>query len=312
VTEFTAPIALFVYNRPEHTQRTLEALRENIGSDRSKLYVFADGPKNNIDAEGLQRIAEVRTLIRQDRWCREVEIIEADRNQGLAQSICAGVSSILDTHDRVIVLEDDLETSPGFLGYMNDALELYQVEPRVFQISGFMVRNRPWVPSTGFLRVTSSWGWGTWRRAWAHYRDDADNLLREVEQKGRFPFDLDGHSFHYQELERNVRGELRTWAVRWYASVFLKDGLCLYPRQSLVRNLGFDGTGVHCHDDKSQYHSGLRLASNIDVSKQTIVEDQRYLKAMQSHYRYLLQLWTGTRVRDRLRKKVNRAIRGKP
>ena len=312
MTEFKAPIALFVYNRPDHTRRTLEALRANAGADQSMLYIFADGPKDNTDAEGLQRIAEVRALVRLERWCGEVQIIEADTNQGLARNIRGGVSSVLDAHDRVIVLEDDLEVSVGFLRYMNDALELYQGEPRVFQISGFMVRNRRWAPSTGFLRVTTSWGWGTWRRAWAYYRDDADNLLREVEQRGRFKFDLDGHSFHFEELERNVRGELRTWAVRWYASVFLNDGLCLYPRLSLVRNRGFDGTGVHCHDDKSQYHSSLRMAKKIDVSRQALMEDQQYLKAMQSHYLHLLQLWTGTRVRDRLRNKVYRALKGNP
>jgi hypothetical protein len=273
------------------------------------LYIFADGPKDNIDAEGSQRIAEVRSLIRKVRWCRELEIIEASRNQGLAESICGGVGRVLERHDRVIVLEDDLETSPGFLKYMNDALELYEGEPRVFQVSGSMVRNRLWLASTGFLRVPTSWGWGTWRRAWTHYRDDANNLLLEVEQRGRQDFDLDGYSFHYEELKRNVSGELHTWAVRWYASVFLKDGLCLYPRLSLVRNHGFDGTGAHCHDDKSKYYSSLRLGKNIDVSKQALTEDHRYLKAMQSHYRYLLQLWTGTRVRDRLRKKVYRSLK---
>jgi hypothetical protein len=167
-----------------------------------------------------------------------------------------------------------------------------------------MVRNRPWAPSTGFLRVTTSWGWGTWRRAWAHYCDDADNLLRGVAQKGRFEFDLDGHSFHFEELERNVRGELRTWAVRWYASVFLNDGLCLYPRLSLVRNHGFDGTGMHCNDDKSYQYQKMSIARKATVVQRPLVEDPVYLGSMQKHYARLLRTWTGTRFVDRARRKL--------
>lgn len=308
MTAFSAPVVLFVYNRPEHTRRTLETLKRNDGTDQSKLYIFSDGPKEDANDNDRQHIGKVRELIRSGSWCRTVKIIESAENRGLADSIREGVSSVLQSHDRVIVLEDDLETSRGFLTYMNDALELYADEAKVFQVSGFMVKNRPWVQPTGFLRVSTSWGWGTWRRAWRYYRDDADNLLSEVAQKGKSKFDLDGHSFHFEELERNVSGDLRTWAVRWYASVFLNDGLCLYPRRSLVRNLGFDGTGVNCHDDQTRYQQTLKLAKAISVLPQNLHEDGRYLRAMQLHYDRLLQQWTKTRFRDRLSNKIRRTL----
>ena len=299
-----APIALFVYNRPEHARATLEALRRNRLAERSRLYIFADGPKESDDTKSLEAIQRVRKLIRAQPWCGEVEIIEAERNRGLAESIVSGVTRLCEKHGRVIVLEDDLETSPGFLTYMNEALDCYADAERVFQISAFNVKTPPWAPETGFLRVTTSWGWATWQRAWLYYENDAGKLLEKVEAKGASAFELDGYSFHHEELRKNMSGELRTWAVRWYASVFLRDGLVLYPKRTLVRNLGFDGSGVHCHDDDTDYHRSLRLAAAVKVRSRKLVESRSYLAAVQRHFRGLLQLWTGTRLRDRVRRKL--------
>jgi GT2 family glycosyltransferase len=307
MTRSPSPVVLFVYNRPEHTRRTLEALKNNDLACESKLYIFADGLKADASEEDQQRLQAVRSLIREKSWCGAPEIIESDTNKGLAHSIRSGITQVLDKHDRVIVLEDDLETSPGFLAYMNEALETYKDENRVFQVSGFMVRNRPWAPPTGFLRVSTSWGWATWRRAWDHYRHDAPALLKEVAKKGKSAFDLEGFSFHVDELERNVRGDLNTWAVRWYASIFLNDGLCLYPRKSLVRNLGFDGTGTHCNDSISGFYRKMSLAKKQRVKRIPIEENPHFLEAMQRHYREVLKEWTGSRLRDRLNRKLKRA-----
>ena len=126
-------------------------------------------------------------------------------------------------------------------------MELYKDERKIFQVSGYNVKNHWWAPKTGFLRVSTSWGWATWKRAWQFHRTDSKNLLGEVQLKGQSEFDLDGYSFHFDELERNVNGDLNTWAVHWYATIFLNDGLCLYPSKTLVRNIGFDGSGVNCY-----------------------------------------------------------------
>jgi len=299
-----APIALFVYNRPLHARATLEALRKNRLAEDSKLYIFADGPKGNAKEEDLTLIDRVRSLVREQPWCGEVEIVESDFNRGLADSIVAGVTRLCEAHGRAIVLEDDLETSPGFLAYMNQALDCYEGDEEVFQISGFNVRMPLFSPPTGFLRVTTSWGWATWQRAWTDFDNNATGLLQRVEEKGPDAFDLDGYSFHVDELQKNVSGELKTWAVRWYASVYLQEGLALYPRRTLVRNLGFDGSGVHCHDDETKYHGSLPLAQSIKVDRQPLVETPSYLRAMQRHYRKTLQLWTGTRFRDRVKRKL--------
>ena len=133
-----APIVLFVYNRPWHTEQTLNALMQNELADQSVLYIYADGPKENATEEQLKKIEEVRHVIRTKKWCKEVHIIESEKNKGLADSIINGVTEIVNKYGKVIVLEDDIVTSKGFLKYMNEALELYKEEDKVYHISGYM------------------------------------------------------------------------------------------------------------------------------------------------------------------------------
>lgn len=303
-----APIVLFVYARPDHTRKVLRALSKCPEARESTLYIYSDGPAECADEETLRNIAKVRVLLRESQWCGKVHIIESESNKGLAKSIVDGVSEVVRKHGKVVVLEDDIVLASCALTYFNTALDLYEKSDRVFQISGFMVASPCKAKPTGFLRMTTSWGWATWSRAWRVYQHDAESLLRKVEQKGREKFDLDGVSFHHEELSRNVSGDLRTWAVKWYASVFLKEGLCLYPKTSVVRNIGFDGSGENCGADKSGYFGRLPLAKKIHLSEQKLVEDQVYLKAMQDSFRHRLQVWRETRLRDRLKRKLQRLV----
>jgi hypothetical protein len=304
-----APIVLFVYARPVHTRRTLEALAANPEAKNSVLYIFADGPPGGAPADLLANVAEVRKIIREHPWCGQVRTFESEYNLGLADSIVKGVTEVVERHSRVIVLEDDIVVQPGFLRYMNDALEIYKDEPRVFQVSGFMVPMRWSWESTGFLRVSTSWGWATWSRAWKKFRVDAEAMRDEIlASEQRKAFDLEGCSFHFDELERNVRGELHTWAVKWYASIFLNKGLCLYPRKPLLLNCGFDGTGVNCHYDNTGTAVPLATARNIAIRGISVVESRMFLKATQRYYIRQFQAWTGTRVSDRIARKLRKLI----
>src|SRR5438045_2537788 len=112
-----APIVLFVYNRPKHTRQTLEALIKNDLADKSTLFIYADGAKKNASEEQVSRIAEVRKLLREKQWCNQVHIIEAEKNKGLTNSIVEGITSIVNKYGRLIVLEDDIDVSLGFLKY---------------------------------------------------------------------------------------------------------------------------------------------------------------------------------------------------
>lgn len=261
-----APIVLFVYNRPWHTRQTLEALSKNNLADRSILYVFADGAKENATKEERQSIDEVRKIIKEKLWCREVNLIEREKNLGLADNIVGGVTEIINEFGKIIVLEDDIVTSSGFLKFMNDALSFYENEDKVMHISGYMFPVRNKLDDLLFLKQTHCWGWATWERAWMIYNDDAIKLHQSLKEKNRvYEFNLYGCVDFLKQLEENCKGSLKTWAVKWYASVFLADGFALHPGISLVNNVGFDSSGENC-STTSKYHN-KQLAEGIIVDK---------------------------------------------
>jgi len=244
-----APIILFVYKRPDHTRQTLEALAANELADQSTLYIYADGPKFGALPEDLERISAVRAIIRSQSWCKEVKIIEAEYNKGLADSIVSGVTDVVNRHGRVIVLEDDIVTRQGFLLYMNEALETYADDDHVMHVSG-MIYGTPrcvGAEGTSFLRILQCHGWATWQRAWAHYCHDVDELFERLNAQGisKREFDIDGGASFYHQLIANRDGRLHTWAVRWYASWLTAGGFSLFPHRSLLTNIGHDETGVH-------------------------------------------------------------------
>lgn len=238
-----APIALFVYNRPEHARRTVDALLANPIAAASELFVFADAAK---DPQAADAVAQTRRFAQSITGFRSVTLIERERNFGLAANITGGVSQIAARFGRVIVMEDDLVSSPHFLQYMNDALDMYATDDRVMHVSGSAYPiGGDLRLSSYFLRVPLCWGWGTWQRAWVHFSRDPgimDRFSRAMIRR----FDFDGTYDYWTQLQLNRRGRLDTWFAFWYASLALRDGLALFPGTPLVRNIGMDGSGVHC------------------------------------------------------------------
>lgn len=282
-----APIVLFVYNRPWHTRETLEALSKNILADESKLYIYADGPKENATEEQLQKIKEVRILIREKKWCREVEIIEREKNMGVDSSIITGITDIVNRFEKIIVLEDDLITSVGFLKYMNEALTLYEQDNEVMVVSGYNFPTRNNLPETFFLYGgTNPWGWGTWKRSWINFIPDSkylyNNITRLSAQRVRqFNFN---NSFDYLGMLRHsIDSENKPYDIRWYASVFLNEGFGLWPAKSLVQNIGHDNSGIHCNATNIYYHNDL--AEFVNVKRQEVKHNEIAYKQVVRFYK---------------------------
>ena len=275
-----APILLFVYNRPEHTQRCIESLKRNSLATDSTLYIYADGAKDDTQQPSVN---EVRSYIHTIRGFKETIIIERDENWGLARNIIDGVTTQVNQYGRVIVLEDDLVVAPYFLQFMNDALETYQDEPRVGHIQACDFTQDPSLPDTFLIKWTGSWGWATWDRAWKHFNPNGKELLQELEQrKLTRTFDFNGKYGFTRMLRRQIKGKNNSWAIRWNASLFLKDILSLNVGRSLVQNEGFDGSGTNCGGG-GLYASHLHLAP-LPVEKISPVQEN--LIARQTFVRY--------------------------
>lgn len=245
-----APIALFVFNRPEHARITLEALAGNPLASSSRLYIFSDGPRGAEDAPAVEA---VRALCREVSGFAGVTLIEAERNNGLAPSVISGLNHVFSLHGEAIILEDDVVPASGFLTYMNQALALYRDKPEVGVINAFNFANAPKIAETYFIRQPSCWGWATWADRWSFFSSDADALLKKIAERDLIDlFDVEGHHPFYEMLRQARDGIVSSWAIRWYASLFLAEKISLWPGVSLTRNIGFDGSGIHCGDNKSR------------------------------------------------------------
>lgn len=270
-----APIVLFAYNRPLHTQQTVEALLKNELARESVLYVFADGFKENATEEQRDLILQTRNYVYSIQGFKEVIIEESERNKGLANSIVEGVTKVVDAHGKVIVLEDDIVTSSGFLSYMNSALDVYEQEQNVMHVAGYMYPlNTNALPETFFYPATSCWGWATWKRAWDCYNGDAQYLYLRIKKEGLLDI-LNINSIHgfEEQLRANAEGKMHTWFIKWNASVIISHGYSLYPNKSLVQNVGFDGSGEHC-GPTNQFWCPC-LAETINVKKQRVRVNKR-------------------------------------
>lgn len=271
-----APIVLFVYNRPEHTKKTLDALSENYFARQSVLYVFADGPKSDISLKELEQIQQTRQIIKENNSFKSVIFKESSTNLGLYESIINGITQILNEHKKIIVLEDDIVTSKGFLKFMNDALTIYKDEEQVMSISGFMWPIKTKTNTTYFIKGgVSAWGWGTWQRAWDNLELNTNKLLLNDcwTRWGIQEFNFNNGYDYYSLLknEKNSSDKKSSWAIRWYASVFIKNGYGLFPGESLVNNIGFDDSGEHCNNNNKYLHK--KLSDTINVEKKEIKED---------------------------------------
>lgn len=241
-----SPIIIFVYNRLHHLDRLFNSLQRNDLFKKSKVLIFSDGPKNQIDKD---KIDNVRKLLKKILIPKNSEIIENDVNLGLSRNVIGGLNKTFQIYDRAIILEDDLELSPFFLNYMNDALNLYATSENVASISGYMYPIEPKKFSNNyfFLKLIESWGWGTWKRAWNIFENDSLQLKKKIDEKQLInEFNFESGISYYKMLTDNINGLNDSWAVRWYASTFLKNMNTLFPSKSFVKNIGVDNSGVHC------------------------------------------------------------------
>jgi len=237
------PVVLIVYNRPEHTKQVIDSLRKH---NVKNLFVFSDAPKTDKDIEGVK---QTRQLIKTIDWTTP-QVTYQDTNQGLAKSITSAVDKVFETYDKVIVLEDDCVPQKYFFGFMNECLKKYESNEKIFGVCGHTIpipdeilNDYPY--DIYFYPRIGSWGWATWKKAWQCKIDDL-NYLRSELSKNNIDLNRGGNDvpFNFAKL---LDGSLKdVWTLNWLLSVYLKNGVYIYPTESHIKNIGFDGTGLHC------------------------------------------------------------------
>lgn len=277
-----APVLLFTYKRLDTLKRTVKALQENNLASESTLYIFSDASKKKEDED---IVDSVRAYLKTITGFNKIEIYESEKNQGLANSIIRGVSQKIKIYGKVIVLEDDLQTTPNFLTFMNNSLDKYENKDKVFSISGYSFNlgtktNEP--DDAYFLNRGWSWGWATWQDRW----EDVDWAVTSYntfvnDRKARKSFALGGSDLN-KMLDSQMAGQLDSWAIRWFYHQFCNSGLTLYPVFSKVFNDGFDQNATHTTGSNSRYLPMLdtKLKSTFLLPDQ-ISENEYYQKQFQ-------------------------------
>lgn len=248
-----APIAFFVFNRPLHTVKTLEALKRNEGASESILHVYADGAKEGASKETKEKIKKVRNIISHIDGFAEVHLHLSDTNKGCARSVREGITEVVGQYGRAIIVEDDIVTSPKFLIFMNKALNQYESDKRIWTIGGMNVDielPQHYIKQHDLYLVhrSCSWGWATWADRWRNIDwevKDADKFFSCPKAMKRFDRGGEGMS---QMLRDQLNGKIDAWDIVWDYHIFKHNGYCLRPVKSFTQNIGMDGSGTHYHD----------------------------------------------------------------
>ena len=289
-----APIIIFAYNRPEHLRKTIESLSKNPLAGQSDVFIFSDGPKKQEDT---LIISHLRAYLKSIQGFKTIQITEREKNWGLANSVIAGVSEIVQQSGKAIVLEDDMICAPNFLNFMNDALNKYQNNTQIFSISGYTFPIQ--IPADYHLDVfisprASSWGWATWQDRWEkadwqvsdyQYFTNNNTLKQQFNQSGGYDLSL--------MLKKQMLGKVNSWAIRWTYTHFKNQAFCLYPLKSKIHNIGADKSGTHT--PKTQKYavelseSSYQLPEIIPINSLIINNIANFFKP--KWYRRILNYW---------------------
>ena len=241
-----APIIIFAFNRLEPLKATVASVLRNSEAAECDLFIFVDGARPHKEGEG-EKVRGVREYVKTIQGFKSVTTCFSEANKGLGPSIIAGVTEVINRYGRAIVLEDDLILSENCLSFMNQGLDRYEMESKVFSVCGYT--NKIKVPKdyeydSYFCTRSSSWGWATWADRW----NSVDWELTDWEKylSMRHAFNKWGGSDCFGMLQGWKEGRNRSWAIRFCFAQFLQDKLSLFPIISKINNNGFDGEGTNC------------------------------------------------------------------
>lgn len=256
-------IALFSFNRPDLFQRTLTALSRNQLADKTSLTIFCDGPRHEKDEPGTRA---VRELAKKAQGFASVEVVERPKNMGCAPSIIDGLTEMFRLHERLIVIEDDIVTSPYTLRFLSEGLARYADNKQVFNIAAWtpphIARNLPAeYPYDVYAipRFNCSGGWASWRDRF----QDIDWTVKDYPTFKNSPqlrkaFNAGGDDLSPM-LDDQMQGKIDAWDIRADYARFKKNMLGINPVRSYALNIGM-GSGTHTTTATTYWDSDISLA----------------------------------------------------
>lgn len=259
-----APVLIITYNRYDHLRQTVEALKQNYLADQTILFIASDYPKSELDRESVQK---VREYIKSICGFKSVIPIFREYNYGAIENALSAIKKVFGEYDRLIIMEDDIVTGKGFLKFINDGLEKYKDNKEIYAICGYLwaLQNAKPVENQIFLHAFAAWGCGIWKAKEAWIQGGPD-LAREFLSSSKLFCKMNRASPHYLLMVASIaKGHLVAGDVDRCLTMIKCQKLCLFPPKSLVRNIGFDGSGIHCGLD-SRYASQPINQEVVDIT----------------------------------------------
>ncbi len=278
-----SPICLFVYKRYDTTKLMLESLLACPECADSELYVFMDEARNDSEADDVEK---VRALFDNLQGFKAIHPYPARMNKGMARSVIDGVTTVLEKHESIIVLEDDLVVAPDFLTFMNTALEAYRDRSDIWSISGYTpnLKEIEQYDKNGVFLVPRAqcWGWATWSDRWETVDwevSDFNYLARN--KKRRKAFDMGGNDL-FRTLEMEHRERIESWAVRWAYAASKQKMWTVNPMLSKVQNIGLKSSTSHVgwHDERHN----VELLGDKTIIDPNVQPDEKLVQAFKKHH----------------------------
>lgn len=295
--EVKIPIVLFAFIRLDTLQKTISALQNNYLANQSDLFIFVDGPKNE---EQILLQKPLISFVQSIKGFHSVNIKLSDINKGLDPSIIEGVSEIINRYGRVIVLEDDIVTTPNFLDFMNQALDMYADNDKVMSISGFgldVYKPKEYESDVYLFGRSTSWGWATWKdrwnsidweiKDWEEFKSDK-RAIREFKKRGG--------SDMFSMLKTCMDGG-GMWDIRFCYNMFKQNRFSIIPFSSKVENIGFNDLATHC---KTVKYNRFKYTLDTSLKRKFIMPadlqlDNKIIKSRLKYQSLLIRLYSKIR-----------------
>lgn len=307
-----APICLFTYTRIEETIQTINALKCNYLANQSDLIIFSDGPKNN---RAKKQIIDLRNYLKSITGFKSITIYESKVNKGLANSIIDGVTKVFNDFEKIIVLEDDLVTTPNFLDFMNQALDYYAENKVIQSVNGYSLKIKN-NKDIYFHERTFPWGWATWKNRWSKDIFDEKIINQKIKADKSLLSNFNkkcGNDMSKMLLD-SLSGVINSWYARWSFNHFVKSTYAVYPNTSKIINIGFDNQGTHCigintyvsNLDK-QFKRNFSFVELFVLDKKTNNEFLYYFKRLYK-LNFRLKLMCSVKGRSLLKKEIKNRV----
>lgn len=282
-----APVIVFVYNRADHAARTLNCLAANTLAPYSELFIYCDNAKNDNARQGVEDVRSFVDDFAHTSPFKTVSVIKADSNKGLAHSIIDGAGEIIKKYGRIIVVEDDLVSSPDFLTYMNEALDFYEKNDRIWSISGYTspLKSLEKYPHDIYMSPRGcSWGWATWKDRFERVDWEVTDFKDFIKDPKRVKHFNEGGPDMTEMLTRQVNGSINSWAIRWCYAQSKENMYTVYPSKSRIRNIGCDASGSNCVSSSLYDTQLIREAAACKF--ENLEPDKRIMREFRSMFDY--------------------------